>query len=244
MAGTNEAEGEARSLLDQIMGRADPRHRESTGAVVRTEQVVYGVRVPHLRQIAREWQRDHKQIECEDLVALMELLWNGQSLEERVLATLLLERYKHLILNLTRTHFDRWRRGLDNWALTDGLGWVLALWILGDTDVRLTYLRGLVADEDVWSRRLALVATVRMNREAADLDILDHTLGLVDQVKEERHPMVTKAVSWVLRELTKRHRDRATAYLEENRDVLAPHVVREVNNKLRTGLKSGKGARS
>jgi len=29
------------------------------------------------------------------------------------------------------------------------------------------------------------------------------------------------------------------AYLEENQDVLAAHVVREVNNKLRTGLKSG-----
>ena len=28
--------------------------------------------------------------------------------------------------------------------------------------------------------------------------------------------------------------------LEENREVLAAHVVREVNNKLRTGLKSGK----
>ncbi len=87
---------------------------------------------------------------------------------------------------------------------------------------------------------MALVATVRMNREAADPGILDLTLRLVDRVKEERHPMITKAVSWVLRGLTKHHRDRAAAYLEENRDVLAAHVVREVNNKLRTGLKSGR----
>jgi 3-methyladenine DNA glycosylase AlkD len=244
MAGISEVEGEARSLHGQIMGRADPQHRESTGAVVRTELVVHGVRVPHLREIAREWQRDHKQIDHGKLVALVELLWNGQSLEERILATLLLERYKHLIPDLTMAHFDRWRRGLDNWALTDGLGWVLALWVLGDTDAGLAYLGVLVADEDVWSRRLALVATVRMNRESADPGILDHTLGLVDRVKEEHHPMVTKAVSWVLRELTRRHRDRTIAYLEENREVPAAHLVREVDNKLRTGLKSGKGARS
>jgi 3-methyladenine DNA glycosylase AlkD len=52
--------------------------------------------------------------------------------------------------------------------------------------------------------------------------------------------MITKVVSWVLRELTRTHRDRVAAYLEENQDVLAGHVAREVNNKLRTGLKSGK----
>ena len=52
--------------------------------------------------------------------------------------------------------------------------------------------------------------------------------------------MITKAVSWALREMTKTHPDQVAAYLEENQEVLAAHVVREVNNKLRTGLKSGK----
>ena len=41
--------------------------------------------------------------------------------------------------------------------------------------------------------------------------------------------MITKAVSWALREMTKKHPDQVAAY-----------VVREVSNKLRTGLKSGK----
>jgi 3-methyladenine DNA glycosylase AlkD len=52
--------------------------------------------------------------------------------------------------------------------------------------------------------------------------------------------MITKAVSWALREMTKTHPDRVAAYLEENREVLAADVVREVNNKLRMGLKSRK----
>ncbi len=52
--------------------------------------------------------------------------------------------------------------------------------------------------------------------------------------------MITKAVSWALREMTKSHPGQVAAYLEENRKALAAHVVREVNNKLRTGLKSGK----
>jgi 3-methyladenine DNA glycosylase AlkD len=52
--------------------------------------------------------------------------------------------------------------------------------------------------------------------------------------------MITKAVSWMLRDLSKKHPDRVAAYLEGNRDLLAGHVVREVDNKLKTGLKSGK----
>ncbi len=130
------AKDEARGLLDQIKRHVDPRHREGMRTVVRTELVVHGVRVPHLREIARTWQRANTQVSCGDLVALVEALWGGESLEERVLATLLLERYKHWIPDLTRTHFDRWRRGLDNWALTDGLGGVLALWLLEDSDAR------------------------------------------------------------------------------------------------------------
>ena len=174
----------------------------------------------------------------------MEALWAGESREERAIACYLLEYFKRRISILTQVHFDRWRRGLDNWELTDGLGWVLGLWQQAEPDVRLDYLWDLIADEDVWSRRLALVATVRINRGEAGFTIPDLTLQLVDRVKEERHPMITKAVSWALRDMIKPHRDQVTAYLEQNRNILAKHAVREVHNKLRTGLKSGKGAKS
>jgi hypothetical protein len=105
---------------------------------------------------------------------------------------------------------------------------------------RLGHLEELIADEDVWSRRLALVATVPINRGRTGLTIPDLTLALIDRVVEERHPMITKAVSWALREMVKTHPDQVAAYLEDNRDVLAAHVVGEVGNKLRTGLKRGK----
>jgi len=213
---------------------------------VPTRLKIYGVRVPRLREIAHDWQRAHKKISHEDgdLMALVEALWDGGTREERLLAVYLLERYRRWIPDLTWAHFERWRQGLDNWEVSDGLGqWVLGRWLLADPDERLDHLWNLIADEDVWSRRLALVATTWLNRGRKDVSFPDLTLGLVDRVKRERHPMITKAVSWALRELSKKHPDRVGAYLEANRDTLAAHVVREVDNKLRTGLKSGKGGR-
>ena len=235
-----DVETERQQLLEQIRQRADPEHQATVRRTVPTGLKVYGLRVPQLRDIARAWGRAHQQVARDDLVALVDSLWNGESREERMLFTYLLEHYKHLVPDLTRAHFERWRQSLDNWEMTDGLGWVLALWLLEDPDTRLDYLGELIADEDVWSRRLALVATTPINRGHTGFTIPDLTLELVDRVKEERHPMITKAVSWALREMTKTHLDRVAAYLEENCEVLAAHVVREVNNKLRTGLKSGK----
>ena len=236
-----DVETERQQLLEQIRQHADPEHQVRMSMVVPTGLKVYGLRVPQLRDIARAWQRARKQIICEDLMALVEALWDGRSREERLLVIYLLGHYKRCIPGLTWAHFERWRQDLDNWEIADGLGqWVLALWLLGEPDTRLDYLRELIADEDMWSRRLALVATTPINRGHTGFTIPNLTLELVDRVKEERHPMITKAVSWALREMTKSHPDRVVVYLEENREVLAAHIVREVNNKLRTGLKRGK----
>ena len=236
-----DVETERQQLLEQIRQHADPEHQVRMSMVVPTGLKVYGLRVPQLRDIARAWQRARNQIICEDLMALVEALWDGRSREERLLVIYLLGHYKRCIPGLTWAHFEPWCQDLDNWEIADGLGqWVLALWLLEDPKARLAHLRNLITDEDVWSRRLALVATTPINRGHTGFTIPDLTLELVDRVKEERHPMITKAVSWALREMTKSHPDRVVVYLEENREVLAAHIVREVNNKLRTGLKRGK----
>ncbi|MFQ6102340.1 MAG: DNA alkylation repair protein [Anaerolineae bacterium] len=235
-------EAEVEGLLNQIRQHAEPKYQKGATMVMRTQLKVYGVRVPQLRQIARDWQRAHKKIAHEELMTLVGVLWDGESREERLLAIYLLGRYKRRIPDLTWAHFERWRQDLDNWEVTDGLAvWVLSPWLLADPESRLRYLQMLIADEGMWSRRLALVATVPINRGHTDFTIPDLTLELIDRVKEEKDPMITKAVSWALREMSKMHADRVAAYLEENRGVLAAHVVREVSNKLRTGLKSGRG---
>jgi 3-methyladenine DNA glycosylase AlkD len=234
------AEYEAAYLLEQLEGCVDPARQGVLDRTAPTELKVYGVRVPELRKIAKAWYRAHKDVARDDLFALVKALWESGSREERGIAFHLLEHFERWVPDLPKTHFERWRRDLDSWVETDGLGWMLAVWLAGDPEARLDYLWKLVDDEDVWSRRLALVPLARINRGKLGFTALDLTLQLVDRVKEERHPMITKAVSWVLRETTKTHRDEVAAYVEENRGVLAGHVVREVENKLRTGLKSGR----
>lgn len=50
--------------------------------------------------------------------------------------------------------------------------------------------------------------------------------------------MVVKALSWALRVLVAHDPDAVRKFLEENEEVLAARVKREVLNKLTTGLKN------
>ncbi|NIN66806.1 MAG: hypothetical protein GTO63_19370, partial [Anaerolineae bacterium] len=200
-----------------------------------------GLRVFEIRQIVRAWRRVHKDVACEDLLALAEALWDGPSREERMVGLELLQRYPRCVTGLEWSRFERWRQDLDNWELTDVLGLrVLGPWVLADADERAQHLWDLIGEKDIWSQRLGLVGAVGMNRARKGVSFPDLTLELVDQVKGERHPMITKAVSWMLRDLSEKHPDQVATYLDDNCDALAGHVVREVGNKLKTGLKSGK----
>jgi 3-methyladenine DNA glycosylase AlkD len=64
------------------------------------------------------------------------------------------------------------------------------------------------------------------------------TLAICNLVVDDREEMVVKALSWSLRELAKRDRRSVKNFLDEKHTHLSPRVVREVNNKLKTGLKN------
>ena len=56
-------------------------------------------------------------------------------------------------------------------------------------------------------------------------------------LETDRDDMVVKAMSWALRELAKRDPLAVRRFAASHQD-LAPRVVREVTNKLKTGLKN------
>jgi 3-methyladenine DNA glycosylase AlkD len=50
--------------------------------------------------------------------------------------------------------------------------------------------------------------------------------------------MIVKALSWALREISRRDAARASRFLKDHRAGLAPRVTREVTHKIVTGLKN------
>ncbi len=235
---------EKQRLVQQIQARADPAYAQAVERAVSSPLKVYGLRVWEIRQIVKSWRADHKAISLEELLPLVETLWAGTSREERLIALELPMHYPRLLPALPWDWFQTKRQDLDDWELTDVLGvGVLGPWVAHDPEQRANHLHGLVLDEDIWSRRLGLVAIVGLHRTRKEAETLSLALSLIDQVKQEQHPTITKAISWVLRVLSKDYPEQVATYLERNVDSFPRHVIREVKNKLETGRKNGKRAR-
>ena len=64
------------------------------------------------------------------------------------------------------------------------------------------------------------------------------TIAICERVVDERHDMIQKALSWALRELSKRDREAVYSFMERNEKRLANRVLREVNHKLDFGTKN------
>ena len=87
----------------------------------------------------------------------------------------------------------------------------------------------------------ALVSTLALNlRPHGGYWDVAHTLAVCWMLVDDRDDMVVKALSGALRALVVHDPGAVEAFLAEHEDELAARVKREVNNKLRTGLKNPK----
>lgn len=127
---------------------------------------------------------------------------------------------------------------MDSWGLVDAFsGLAGPAWRVGQiSDERvMSWTRS----ENRWWRRAALVCTVFLNRKARGGEgDTPRTLMVCEPLVSDRDDMVVKAMSWALRDLSKRDRAAVEKFLEEHEGELAALVKREVRNKLTTGVKN------
>jgi 3-methyladenine DNA glycosylase AlkD len=92
---------------------------------------------------------------------------------------------------------------------------------------------------DRWWRRAALVSTVPLNLKArGGLGDTTRTLLICRLLVTDRDDMVVKAMSWALRELSRRDPMAVRGFLAKYEGQLAARALREVQHKLTTGLKN------
>ena len=130
-------------------------------------------------------------------------------------------------------------RGIDSWWAVDSYARTLSgpAWLHG----RITddVIHGWARSDDLWWRRAALVSTVALNvRSKGGYGDVERTLEVCRMLIDDHEDMVVKAMSWALRELVVHDPDAVRAFLEAHEDALAARVLREVRNKLATGLKN------
>ena len=191
--------------------------------------------VPQMRKKRRELSKSLARCSASEVLkAAHELLGRGHLF----VAYELVLHHPAALASLDSKRLEALGRGIDSWGAVDCFGCYLAGPVWQARQISDSLIHGWARSPDRWWRRAALVATVGLNCPArGGRGDTRRTLRVCRMLAADRDDMVVKALSWALRELSKRDPTAVRRFLEQQ-PALAARVIREVRNKLTTGLKN------
>lgn len=181
-----------------------------------------GITVPTLRKIAK----DSIDMTLEELQHLIESPIN----EERLLSLIILTKQYIIATNKQQeaiyqfyiTNIDH----VNNWNLVDSSAHIIVGAHLFRHDYHI--LEELALSQNLWKRRIAIVATWYFIRKAE----LECTFKIATLLQNDSHDLIHKAVGWMLREAGKKDEKQLIAFLLENAHNMPKTMLRYAMERL------------
>lgn len=208
-----------------LRAAADPERAPAQQAYMKSAMPFLGVRVPEARRLARAafTVRTAPRVLREAAAAL----WDTATHREERYAALALVGARQLrgdpdlvpaIDHMVRT--GRW------WDFTDELAHRVAELLDADPIRTAALVRGWCVDEDMWMRRLAIIAQLG-RRDRLDRRLLQDA---IQQNQGDREFFIRKAIGWALRDAARTDPDWVRAFVASHD--LSPLSVREATKHL------------
>jgi 3-methyladenine DNA glycosylase AlkD len=222
------AQERADALERSLAAIGTPERAAGEKAYLKSDLDFLGATVWQVRAAVKAMVNDTPDLDHDQLIAMVEALWDSPIFERRMAATILLELRSGLLSVDDLALIERLLRASLTWALVDGLaGDVVGDILAADEDEVAPILDRWALDQDFWIRRSALLAWLRPLRHGAPLD---RFLSYADAMLDEKEFFIRKAIGWVLREVGKRRPD-------EIADWLAPRTHRASGVTMREATK-------
>ena len=182
-----------------------------------------------LRARRRELSRQMRNAGGQEVIdAALDLLGRG----ERFIAYELIQHHRRAPSLMTEKLLVTLAATLHSWDSVDMFAMYLSgpAWLNGRIGART--IEKWTRSKDRWWRRAALASTILLSRAGR----VDEVIPICERLAGDRDDMVVKALSWALREASKKDARAAKRFIDTH-DVAA-RVRREVTSKLTTGLKN------
>jgi 3-methyladenine DNA glycosylase AlkD len=189
--------------------------------------------------IRRRYSKSLTGAASDQILKIARSLLVGANWPERVIAFELIADHPAALRALDGQFVDEMAAGLADWGSIDLFAVTIAGVAWRERRITNAHVLRWAKSKDRWMRRLALVATVPLNvKSRGGTGDVDRTLMMCRALVDDRDDMVVKALSWALRELSKREPAAVRAFIREADSRLAARVKREVGAKLDTGRKN------
>ena len=202
----------------------------------------YPISSPVIRKIARDWMKEHRDLPAKDFAALLTDLIQGESFTEKYMAGILLDYATAEQRKFNPALFNKWLDHLEGWAEVDAV--CTSKYSRSEIANQWSKWKPLLLkfsrSKNINKRRAALVSFCSPLGKTRNNELAKTALIMVDRLKGEKEGLITKAISWVLRNMVKYHREILEDYLSGNAETLPKIALRETRVKLETGRKTKK----
>jgi 3-methyladenine DNA glycosylase AlkD len=213
------------TFLNSYLGNSHPR---------------YPISIPLLRKIAKEWMINHRDMSASTFAVLLTSLIKGDSSTEKCIVGILLDYSTLDQRKFSPQLFNSWLNYLEGWAEVDSLctGRYSDSEIVSQWKTWKPLLIQLSKSKDIQKRRASLVLLCSPLRSISDDRLAKVAFQNVLTLASEEEILITKAISWVLRNMAKLYRAELKEFLEEHQSSIPKIALRETLTKLRTGKKT------
>jgi 3-methyladenine DNA glycosylase AlkD len=196
---------------------------------------------PNIRIIRRKYSRLLEKEDPKFLFKLAERLCKNNNY--RGIAYELIQGHSEAFKRIDKKAVEVLGRGINNWWTVDAFARTISgpAWLNRQIPDKL--IIEWARSNNPWWRRAALVSTVALNiRSHGGTGDVRRTIRICRLLADDHDDTIVKAMSWALRALAVHDAESVRDFIEEYDNILASRVKREVNNKLKTGLKNPKHA--
>ncbi|MEA4956135.1 hypothetical protein SDC9_03516 [bioreactor metagenome] len=154
-----------------------------------TPEHTYGLRMPVIKKIAKEYKKDH-------LLALN--LWNINTRETRILASLVDDPNM-----VTSEQMDKWANDFDYWEICDQC----CINLFRKTSFAYEKIDKWTKDDKEFVKRagFAMIAVLAVHDKKEKDEKFISLLDIIERESDDDRNLVKKAVNWALRQIGKRN---------------------------------------
>ena len=220
-----DVEREVRALEAELRAAGSPERSVAEKKYLKSRLDFHGVDAAAIRGAARTFKRQHYELPREELLALVEALWQTEWHDFHSVAIGLLEQYRDRLQPEDIEFTESLLRRCHTWDHVDWLSTKVAGAVVERYPETKPTLRRWANDDYFWVRRAALLALLDALRAGrGDFDLFAQ---LAAPMLEEREFFIRKAIGWVLREVSKERPALTSGFLQEHVDRVSGLTLRE-----------------
>lgn len=184
------------AIRTRLLAVSDPIVKEKTLRLTSGANCI-GVTVPNIREIAKSIKKDFT-LSFNDACNLFDSMCSEKCREEILLCIFIMASFPKKQIDIDWDHIDKWLPYIDNWETCDQLSSNIATILIHRDEKSFEHLYQYTESSNLWIRRFAAATAANSNHGGHSYP--QQTRTICEKLKNEKEPMVKKAVVWALKD--------------------------------------------